>query len=161
MNIEEQTGNVVVEVANGNIVMESQAAGSAVLPAVIREIDTYIGQTFDAMTEIDKAYGKVSDFFMEQAEKIAGERDFEKLSDAEQKASMAFLGAALAVEGLSAVTRGIKETMALENVKRLHRKVATDRIESLPRMIERAERCHNEAAEILSRHNGELFSKKS
>lgn len=160
MNIEEQTGNVVVEVANGNIVMESQAAGSAELPAVIREIDTYIGQTFDAMTEIDKAYGKVSDFFMEQAEKIAGERDFEKLSDAEQKASMAFLGAALAVEGLSAVTRGIKETMALENVKRLHRKVATERIESLPRMIERAERCHNEAAEILSRHNGELFSKK-
>lgn len=67
------------------------------------------------------------------------------------------MAAAIAVQGVCAVTKGIKETIALENVKRLHRQVAEQRHGSLPRQIERARRCHDDAAMTLLQHNGHPF----
>ena len=124
---------------------------------VIREIDVYLGQTFDAMSVIDESYGRISSFFVNMSNQVVGERDFNKLSENEQKEAMLYMAASLAVQGVCTVTKGIKETIALEKVKRLHRQVAEARRESLPRQIERVRRCHDEAAVSLMRHNGHPF----
>lgn len=125
--------------------------------SVIREIDVYLGQTFDEMSRIDESYGRISSFFVNLSNQVVGERDFNKLSENEQKEAMLYMAASLAVQGVCAVTKGIKETIALEKVKRLHRQVADARRESLPRQIERARRCHDDAAITLMRHNGHRF----
>ena len=118
----------------------------------IREIDEYLGQTFDQMTQLDERFGKFSRFFLEQAEEVVGDRDFNKMSKDEQNIAAAYAYAALAVEGACAVVKGIKETVELERVKRLHRTIAENRRDSLAGMIKRAQRCHDEAAEVLMRH---------
>lgn len=118
----------------------------------IREIDEYLGQTFDQMTQLDEAYSRISNVFINEAEKVLGDRDYAKLSQDEQKLTDVYVGVALAVQGACAVVKGIKETVALERVKRLHRTIAESRYDSLAGMIERARRCHDEAAEVLTRH---------
>lgn len=123
----------------------------------VSEIDEYLGQTFDAMSVIDESYGKISSFFIEMADQRFGDTDFDKLSKNEQKEASLYMAAAIAVQGVCAVTKGIKETIALENVKRLHRQVAEQRHGSLPRQIERARRCHDDAAMTLLQHNGHPF----
>lgn len=50
----------------------------------IRDIDEYLGQTFDMMTQIDEAYGKVSTYFIDHANLVVGDRDYERLSKEEQ-----------------------------------------------------------------------------
>lgn len=127
------------------------------LPKFIQEIDAFLGQTFDSMAVIDESYGKISSYFINLSNQVAGERDFDKLSKNEQKEAALYMAAALAVEGVCAVTKGIKETIALERVKALHRQVAEGRRESLPRMIARTQRCHDEAALTLLRYNGHPF----
>ena len=119
----------------------------------VREIDEYLAGIFDEMTQIDENYGKVSAFFTEHANQVVGDRDYEKLSKEEQKLATVYMAAALAVKGACAVVKGIKETIALEKVRRLHRKVAETKYESLSRMIERAQRNHDDAAAVLARHN--------
>lgn len=119
----------------------------------IREIDKYLGQTFDMMTQIDETYGKISTSFINHANQLVGDRDYERLSKDEQTFANVCMVAALAVNGACAVVKGIKETMALEKVKRLHRNVAETKYESLSRMIERAQRNHDDAAAVLARHN--------
>lgn len=123
----------------------------------IRDIDEYLGQTFDMMTQIDEAYGKVSTYFIDHANLVVGDRDYERLSTEEQTLANVYMVAALAVSGANAVIRGIKETIVLEKVKRLHRKVATAKYESLGRMIDRAQRNHDDAAAVLARHNSIPF----
>ena len=123
------------------------------LPEFIREIDEYLAGIFDEMTQIDENYGKVSAFFAEHANQVVGDRDYEKLSKEEQKLATVYMAAALAVKGACTVVKGIKETIALEKVRRLHRKVAEVKYESLGRMIERAQRNHDDAAAVLARHN--------
>lgn len=119
----------------------------------IREIDEYLAGIFDEMTQIDENYGKFSAFFAEHANQVLGDRDYEKLSKENQKLAIVCMVAALAVKGACAVVKRIKETMALEKVKRLHRNVAETKYESLSRMIERAQRNHDDAAAVLARHN--------
>lgn len=119
----------------------------------IREIDEYLAGIFDEMTQIDENYGKVSAFFAEHANQVVGVRDYEKLSKEDQKLATVYMAAALAVKGACTVVKGIKETIALEKVKRLHRNVAETKYESLSRMIERAQRNHDDAAAVLARHN--------
>lgn len=119
----------------------------------VREIDEYLAQTFDEMTQIDETYGKVSTFFTEHANQVVGDRDYEKLSKEEQQLANVYMAAALAVNGACAVVKGIKETMALEKVRRLHRKVAEVKYESLGRIIERAQRNYDDAAEVLASHS--------
>lgn len=119
----------------------------------IREIDEYLAGIFDEMTQIDENYGKVSAFFAEHANQVVGVRDYEKLSKEDQKLATVCMAAALAVKGACTVVKGIKETIALEKVKRLHRNVAETKYESLSRMIERAQRNHDDAAAVLARHN--------
>ena len=119
----------------------------------VREIDEYLAGIFDEMTQIDENYGKVSAFFTEHANQVVGDRDYEKLSKEEQKLATVYMAAALAVKGACAVVKGIKVTMELEKVKRLHRNVAETKYESLSRMIERAQRNHDDAAAVLARHN--------
>lgn len=119
----------------------------------VREIDEYLAGIFDEMTQIDENYGKVSAFFTEHANQVVGDRDYEKLSKEEQKLATVYMAAALAVKGACAVVKGIKETIALEKVRRLHRKVAEVKYESFGRMIERAQRNHDDAAAVLARHN--------
>ena len=123
----------------------------------VREIDEYLAGIFDEMTQIDENYGKVSAFFTEHANQVVGDRDYEKLSKEEQKLATVYMAAALAVKGACAVVKGIKETIALEKVRRLHRKVAETKYESLSRMIERAQRNHDDAAAVLARHNSIPF----
>ena len=139
-------------------IMPAERKPATDVTKVIREIDVYLGQTFDAMSVIDESYGKISSFFVNMSNQVVGERDFNKLSENEQKEAMLYMAASLAVQGVCAVTKGIKETIALEKVKRMHRQVAEARRESLPRQIERVSRCHNEAAVTLMRHNGHPFS---
>lgn len=130
----------------------------AVGPAkFIWEIDEYLGQTFDQMTQLDERFGKFSAFFLEQAGQVMGDRDFNKLSKDEQNLTAAYAYAALAVEGACAVVKGIKETVELERVKRLHRTIAEKRYDSLAGMIKRAQRCHDEAAEVLMRHKASPY----
>lgn len=119
----------------------------------VREIDEYLAGIFDEMTQIDENYGKVSAFFTEHANQVVGDRDYEKLSKEEQKLATVYMAAALAVKGACAVVKGIKETIALEKVRRLHRKVAEVKYESLGRMIERAQRNHDDAAKLLASRN--------
>ena len=119
----------------------------------VREIDEYLAGIFDEMTQIDENYGKVSAFFTEHANQVVGDRDYEKLSKEDQKLATVCMAAALAVKGACAVVKGIKVTMELEKVKRLHRNVAETKYESLSRMIERAQRNHDDAAAVLARHN--------
>lgn len=119
----------------------------------IREIDEYLGQTFDMMTQIDETYGKISTSFMNHANQLVGDRDYERLSKDEQTFANVCMVAALAVNGACAVVKGFKVTMELEKVKRLHRNVAETKYESLSRMIERAQRNHDDAAAVLARHN--------
>lgn len=119
----------------------------------VREIDEYLAGIFDEMTQIDENYGKVSAFFSEHAEQVLGDRDYDKLSKDEQSLANVYMAAAVAVNGMCAVVKGIKETVALEKVRWLHRKVAEAKYESLGRMIERAQQCHDDAAGVLARHN--------
>lgn len=123
----------------------------------ICEIDEYLGQTFDMMTQIDETYGKISTYFIDHANQVVGDREYERLSKDEQTLANVYMVAALAVNGACAVVKGIKETMVLEKVKRLHRKVAETKYESLSRMIERAQRNHDDAAAVLARHNSIPF----
>lgn len=127
------------------------------IPHIIRDIDIYLGQTFDAMSVIDESYGKISSYFVKLSNQIIGETDFEQLSEREQKEALLYMGAAIAVQGACAVTKGIKETIALRKVQQIHRQVAEMRMESLSRMLERVRCCHDDAAMLLLRHNGHPF----
>lgn len=147
---------VITDIGASSVIMESQRPQN--LPVFIQEIDNYLGQTFDAMTVIDQSFGKFSNFFLEQANEVLGDRDFDKLSKKEQEETFTFLAAALAIDGACAIVKGIKKTVELEKVKRLHLEVAKSRHESLPRMIERTRRCHDEAASLLLRHKGRPFN---
>lgn len=123
----------------------------------VSEIDEYLARIFDEMTQVDETYGKVSRFFSEHAEQVLGDRDYDKLSKDEQSLANVYMAAAVAVNGACAVVKGIKETVALEKVRRLHRKVAEAKYESLGRMIERAQQCHDDAAGVLASHNRNPF----
>ncbi len=123
----------------------------------VSEIDEYLARIFDEMTQVDETYGKVSRFFTEHAEQVLGDRDYDKLSKDEQSLANVYMAAAVAVNGACAVVKGIKETVALEKVRRLHRKVAEAKYESLGRMIERAQQCHDDAAGVLASHNRNPF----
>lgn len=123
----------------------------------VREIDEYLAKTFDMMSQIDETYGKMAAFFTDHANQVMGNRDYEELSKDEQSLANVYMLAALAVSGACAVVKGVTETMALEKVKRLHRKVAEAKYESLGRMIDRAQRNHDEAAGVLARHNNNQF----
>lgn len=97
----------------------------------VREIDEYLAKTFDMMIKIDETYGKMAAFFTDHANQVLGNRDYEQLSKDEQSLANVYMMAALAVSGACAVVKGVTETMALEKVKRLHRKVAEAKYESL------------------------------
>lgn len=145
--------NELLSVANGgNLAPKKEGPAK-----FIREIDEYLGQTFDMMTQLDQTFGKFSNYFFEHANQVVGERDYNTLSKNEQTLADMYTAAALAVEGVNAIIQGIQETYALEKVKRLHRKVAETRYESLGRMIDRTQRCHDDAAGVLARHNRQPF----
>lgn len=152
---QEMSQEVEISVADTQPLLEPKKED---LPKVVSEIDEYLAKTFDAMSVIDESYGKVSSFFIEMSNQRFGDRDFDTLSKNEQKEAMLYMGTALAVQGVCAVTKGIKETIALENVKQLHRTVAEKRRESLPRQIERVRRLHCYTAMPLLSHNGHPFS---
>lgn len=155
MNMEsEQTGMPLSPSGSFSRDPKDQASN---LPKAIREIDDYLSHTFDEMSVIDETYGKVSSFFASLAKNSVGDADYDQLSKNEQQEALLYMAAAIAVKGASAVIKGIKEAVAIEKVKRLHRKVAEARIDSLPRQIQRLQRLHDEAAVMLMRHNGHPF----
>lgn len=98
---------VITDIGASSVIMESQRPQN--LPVFIQEIDNYLGQTFDAMTVIDQSFGKFSNFFLEQANEVLGDRDFDKLSKKEQEETFTFLAAALAIDGACAIVKGIKK----------------------------------------------------
>lgn len=143
----------MAEVTGGRDIVPQQGG-----PAnFIKEIDEYLGQTFDVMSQMDESYGKVSTYFIEHANQVLGNRDYNRLSKDEQALTNVYMVAALAVQGACTIVRGIKETMALERVRQLHLKLARERYESLGRMIDRAWRVHDSAAEVLACHNNHPF----
>lgn len=124
----------------------------------IKEIDEYLGQTFDIMSQMDESYGKISIYFIEHANQVLGDRDYNKLSKDEQAFAEVSMAAALAVQVACVMVKGFKETVALERVRQRHLKVARERYESLGRIIDLAQRAHDGAAEVLARHNRDPYA---